>query len=80
MFKDEKLPQARIGQVIEFATLRKQELTQELAAVKAGDEQAKEGYAHMKPADWKQHIAYWEAVLTDCDTFSQLKKTTRKAS
>lgn len=79
LFKDEKLPQARIGQVIEFATLRKQDLTQELAAVKAGDEQAKEGYAHMKPADWKRHIAYWDAVLTDCDAFAQLKKTTRKA-
>ena len=79
LFKVEKLPQARIGQVVEFATLRKQELTQELAAVKAGDEQAKEGYAHMKPADWKRHIAWWDVLLQECDAFAQLKKTTRKA-
>lgn len=78
LFQDEKLPQSKIGDVVKFVTERKQGLEEDWKDLKKGDPDCKEGYAHMKPADWKRHIAWYEEVLADCTSFSQLKKATRK--
>ena len=79
LFQDEKLPQAKISNVVEFIQKHKEGLEADWKDLKKGDEQCKEAYAHMKPADWKRHIAWYEDVLADCQSFAQLKKTTRKA-
>ena len=79
LFQDEKLPQSKIKDVITFITERKEGLELDWKDLKAGDEQCKEGYKHMKPADWKRSIAWYADVLEDCTSYSQLKKTTRKA-
>jgi len=79
LFQDENLPQAKIGMVVEHFNKYKTALEEDWTLVKKGDEQCKEAYSHMKASDFKRHIAWYESVLADCESFSNLKKTARKA-
>lgn len=72
----QKVPQAQIGKVRALFQEKKDEL--ELA--KAGkDDQLKEGYSHLKAADFKRVMAWLDGVLADIDSFEKVKKTQRKA-
>jgi hypothetical protein len=79
LFQDENLPQAKIGMVVDHFSKFKTSLENDWALSKKGDEQCKEAYSHMKVSDFKRHIAWYESVLADCESFSNLKKTARKA-
>jgi hypothetical protein len=72
----QKVPQAQIGKVRVLFQDKKDEL--ELA--KSGqDEQLKEGYNHLKAADYKRIIGWLDRILADIDSFEKVKKTQRKA-
>ena len=79
LFQDENLPQAKISSVIEHYKSYLAALKEDQKLAKAGDEDCKEAYAHMKAADWKRHFAWYDAVIADLEAYAQLKKTTRKA-
>jgi hypothetical protein len=72
----QKVPQAQIGRVrVVF-----QEKRDELELAKSGqDEQLKEGYSHLKAADFKRILSWIDRVLADIDSFEKVKKTQRKA-
>lgn len=72
----QKTPQAQIGRVRAVFQGKRDEL--ELA--KSGqDEQLKEGYSHLRAADFKRILSWFDHVLTDIDSFEKVKKTQRKA-
>jgi hypothetical protein len=72
----QKVPQAQIGRVRTVF----QEKRDELEQAKSGqDEQLKEGYSHLKIADFKRILSWIDRVLADIDSFEKVKKTQRKA-
>jgi hypothetical protein len=79
LFQDENLPQAKISMVADHFSKFKTSLEDDWALAKKGDEQCKEAYSHMKASDFKRAINWYDSVLADCDSFSALKKTARKA-
>ncbi len=72
----QKVPQAQIGKVrVVF-----QEKLEELTLAKSGeDAQLKEGYSHLKTADYKRIMGWLDRILADIDSFEKVKKTQRKA-
>lgn len=72
----QKVPQAQIGRVrVVFQSKR-----DELELAKSGhDEQLKEGYSHLRAADFKRILAWFDRALADIDSFEKVKKTQRKA-
>jgi hypothetical protein len=72
----QKVPQAQIGKVrVVF-----QDKRDELELAKSGqDEQLKEGYSHLKAADYKRIMGWLDRILADIDSFEKVKKTQRKA-
>lgn len=72
----QKVPQAQIGRVRTVF----QEKRDELELAKSGqDEQLKEGYSHLKTADFKRILSWIDRALADVDSFEKVKKTQRKA-
>lgn len=72
----QKVPQAQIGKVRVLFQAKRDEL--ELA--KSGEDvQLKEGYSHLKAADFKRIVGWLDRVLADIDSFEKVKKTQRKA-
>lgn len=72
----QKVPQAQIGKVRTVF----QDKRDELELAKSGqDEQLKEGYSHLKAADYKRIMGWLDRILADIDSFEKVKKTQRKA-
>lgn len=68
--------QSQLGKYEELYTRRKDEL---LLAQSKTDEQVKEGYSHLKAADFKRIIGWIDELLSAVDQYRGVKKATKKA-
>lgn len=69
------VPQSQLGKYEELYNKRKIEL---LEAQAGKDPQLKEGYSHMKSADFKKSIAWIDALLDAVEQYRNVKKATKK--
>lgn len=74
-FKSMNVPQALIKRIHDHFERRLTEF-RELQASK--DAYVKESYRQFKAADWRRVIAWLEGLLADCNSYTQLKRATRK--
>ena len=72
-----KVPQSQLGKYEAVYTRRKQELE---AAQKKEDAQLKEGYSHLKAADFKRMITWIDNLLAGVEQYRGVKKATKKAA
>jgi hypothetical protein len=72
----QKVPQAQIGKV---RSLFQDKFDEFKAAQTGEDSQIKEGYSHLKAADYRRVLAWIEGVFADCDSFEKAKKIQRKS-
>jgi len=68
--------QSQLGKYEELYNRRKDEL---LLAQSKKDEQVKEGYSHLKAADFKRIIGWIDDLLSAVDQYRGVKKATKKA-
>jgi len=71
------VPQALIGKIQAVFEPRLAEIR---AARDSDCEQLKEGYAHLKAADYRRYESFYEKLFNDFASYAQTKKATKKAS
>lgn len=69
------VPQSQLGKYEELYSKRKAELVE---AQSGKDPQLKEGYSHMKSADFKKAIAWLDSLLDSIQQYRNVKKATKK--
>lgn len=74
-FKINEVPQMQINKLSNHF----QKYIAELTEAQAGtDAQLKEGFSHLKAADFKRHLEFLNAIIEDCESYYRIKQTTRK--
>lgn len=74
--KANTVAQAHIKKMLDYYAPRIAEM--ELLASKKADDDLKEGYKWMKPADIKRVLAFYSLLVEDLEAYQNLKKVTRK--
>lgn len=70
------VPQSQLGKFENYIDTQKMHLN---AAMDKMDEQYVEAYRHYRAADFKRHLAFFDAIQTAVDQYRQVKKATKKA-
>lgn len=75
-FVTNAVPQSQLGKFENYIDTQKMYLN---AAMDRMDEQFVEAYKHYRAADFKRHLAFFDALQTAIDQYRQVKKATKKA-
>lgn len=75
-FVTNAVPQSQLGKFENYIDTQKMYLN---AAMDKMDEQYVEAYKHYRAADFKRHLAFFDALQTAVDQYRQVKKATKKA-
>ena len=75
-FVSNTVPQSQLGKFENYIDSQRMYLT---AAMDKMDEQYVEAYKHYRAADYKRHLAFFDALQTAVDQYRQVKKATKKA-
>lgn len=69
------VPQAQANKIARWFERHIAELTEAQAGK---DPQLKEAYKHLKAKDYQRHLSFLKKIVEDCESYYQVKKTTRK--
>jgi hypothetical protein len=75
-FVTNNVPQGQLGKFESYVDTQRMYLT---AAMDKIDEQFVEAYKHYRAADYKRHMAFFDALQTAIEQYRQVKKATKKA-
>jgi hypothetical protein len=75
-FVTNNVPQGQLNKFEDYVDTQKMYLN---AAIDKLDEQFVEAYRHYRAADFKRHLAFFDAIQTAIDQYRQVKKATKKA-
>jgi hypothetical protein len=75
-FVSNTVPQSQLGK---FEALLDRHRMYLNAAIDKLDDQIVEGYKHMKAADFKRHLAFFNSIQTAIEQYRSVKKATKKA-
>jgi len=71
----EAVPPSTVKRIVEHFEAQLKEITE--AKAKDADEDLKEAYAHIKPADLKRYVTFYTALLEDMNMYKEEKKVAR---
>lgn len=75
--KAQNVAQTHINKIIDYYKPKIEEITE--IQSKNADDDLKEGFNHLKPADIKRIAGFYDALINDLESYQNLKKVTRKA-